>query len=254
MLTYFHYKKSNGFSGPKLQQNIFDLRDQLIIADFPPYLIFVDGDPTYENLFKEFFETWYYDFLRDGIDIAAFKIATILAKPSGDFFHFEKNHRSKLMKNDILFVPSLGTCIAKRVSMENILHFGRTLNDLSSLNAMRESYCLHLYFLPNVIRCYNKKAIGESLFILPFACWNTAFGLPSISSSDRITLLELSFNFFDIFYRQSFNHLHPSVGQKSSDKKNSVIFMQRRSLIRILCTLINIFSILKTTTVPILLD
>lgn len=30
--------------------------------------------------------------------------------------------------------------------------------------------------------------------------------------------------------------------------------MQRRSLIRILCTVINIFSILKTSTVPILLD
>ena len=101
----FLYESDSGTSDGYTQFCIDSIIQQFKDTSFQIKYTSVDGDPGYSDRFNKHFQIILNDIINSDEDSAFRKIGEILGFQIGDFLHFLKNGRSKILNKKIVINP-----------------------------------------------------------------------------------------------------------------------------------------------------
>lgn len=219
------YESDSGISNEYTQSCI----DGIIkVMGETPYKIkycSVDGDQGYTSRFTKHFDLIFQSIMEDD-DEKAFKIIEeILGFQIGDFLHFLKNGRSKILDKKIVINPE---------SIEDFLDFSLLINDeiifnylkdKSTLGKMRDEYAIDLFNFEICLYIYTKYSATTFIYFLIFSLWCESILNPLFSNQTRIYFLTIVYEFFkSIIKKYDHFEFNSKVKLKKGDSDEYVFF------------------------------
>lgn len=223
--------RSSGSAGSDVVQLIDHLCTVLPDSGIMIRAVATDGDPAYNFYHERLFNTWLPVFSKRGLDAAVDSVSHSETRIVSDFLHLLKNARSRLLNCNVTMSP-LGVAAFNASQLNEHLHLGSALTDLSMKGRMRDIYPLEIFTLENVCVLYDADQVNMALYILPYALLVHAIRNPGISVQMRRQLLDHVVQVFT-YHINVLSLLDKKV--VSENKKGGVVqyFCSRRHAMRI---------------------
>ena len=235
----FLYESDSGISDDYTQFSINSIIQQMNDTRFKIKYCSVDGDSGYSNRFNEHFNIILNDIINSDEDEAFKKIEKILGFQIGDFLHFLKNGRSKLLNKKIVINPEqIDDFIdfSKLITDKVIFNY---LKDTSTLGKMRDEYAINLFNFQISLYIYLNYSATKFIYFLIYSLWCESIMNPNFSNKTRIYFLRIAFEFFRaILLKYDDFQFNSNVKLKSGETETFVFFCPKHKIQRILNTLL----------------
>lgn len=171
-IPLYIFPKNNGFANNEILCIADQIKGILQDLDIIVTTIATDGDTGYNSKAKETFSKYISVFLQKGFLKAVEHIQNSNDEVFwiSDFLHLLKLARKQFIKGSITIRNSIKNLFSN-YTLENILHLGSPLIDVSSLSFMKDYYAIKIFNLKNVIKLYDNNNNDELIYFLPFALW-----------------------------------------------------------------------------------
>ena len=194
--------RPNGSYDQSIDTKFREIREALMRYGHNVWFKATDGDPYLNREHKPFYKKYLKGRTKHDFNLARSNIFTALQEgvvmPISDPLHFAKNLRGRLLDHHVAVTlgmnekgPFAYTTTAKE--LEDLLHVGDPLTDVSQIGRMRDVYVTKLFTLENVHNLLINKAYSAALLFLPYSCLFTMLYSENLSNESRVFLVSLAY-------------------------------------------------------------
>ena len=247
----FLYESDSDTSDSYTQFCIESIINQFKDTRFQIKYTSVDGDPGYSERFNQHFQKILNDIINSDEEKAFKKIEEIFGFQIGDFLHFLKNGRSKILNKKIVINPETTDDFMDFILLLQDKIIFNYIRDTSTLAKMRDEYAINLFNFQTALYIYMKYSATTFIYFLIYSLWCESILNPHFSNQTRIYFLKIVYEFFKSIYLK-YDHFkfNSKVKVKSGDPDSFVFFCPKHKIQRILNTLlVTIYEIKNSKTI-----
>ena len=220
--------RPNGSYDQTIDTKFTEIREALMSRKHNVWFKATDGDPYLNREHKSFYNKYLKGRTKNDFNLARSKIYKALQEgvvmPISDPLHFAKNLRGRLLDHQVAITLGNGekgpfpyTTTAKQ--LEDLLHLGDTLTDVSQIGRMRDVYVTKLFTLENVRKLLHEKVYHAALLLFPYSCLFTVLYSENLSNESRVFLMSLAYYSFLRLRKEGKKLVHANVGVRSRYSK-----------------------------------
>ena len=167
------------------------------------------------------------------------KLKKILGFQIGDFLHFLKNGRSKILNKKIVINPENTDDFIDFLELLQDKVIFNYIKDTSTLAKMRDEYAINLFNFQIALYISSKYSATTFVYFLIYSLWCESILNPSFSNQTRVYFLRIVYEFFkSILLKYDQFQFNSNVKLKSGDPNSFVFFCPKHKIQRILNTLL----------------